>query len=118
LGWVFGTGVFLAAAALTQFGSLLLLKAKNLSRHSNYSTIFYEIWKSKFAKGIGSIIIFLNNIGICKKTSTQASPSSSFSRSPSTKYWGMSWVLNTRSCSSSTRVPSSSCWSWPCWNCR
>ena len=69
MGWIFATIVFLVAAALTQFGSILLLKAKNLSRHSNYSTIFYEIWKSKFAKGIGSIVIFLNNIGICKRLS-------------------------------------------------
>jgi hypothetical protein len=65
LGFVMGTIVFLIAGAAAQFTSVLLLKAKNLSRHSNYSTIFYEIWRSKIAKGIGSILIFLNNIGIC-----------------------------------------------------
>jgi len=65
MGWIFGSIVFVLAGIVTQYGSVLLLKAKNLSRHSNYSTILYYIWRSKMAKGIGSIIIFLNNIGIC-----------------------------------------------------
>jgi amino acid permease len=65
MGWIFGSIVFLLAGMVIQFGSVLLLKAKNLSRHSNYSTILYEIWRTKAAKGIASIIIFLNNLGIC-----------------------------------------------------
>ena len=41
MGWIFASLIFVGAAVLTQFGSLLLLKAKNMCRHSNYSTIFY-----------------------------------------------------------------------------
>jgi amino acid permease len=44
MGYVFGIAIFLVAGALSQYGSILLIKAKNLSRHSNYSTIFYVIW--------------------------------------------------------------------------
>ena len=58
--------VFVFALMLNQFGSVLLLKAKNLSKHSNYASIFYEVWRSKLSKGLASILIFINNIGICK----------------------------------------------------
>lgn len=44
MGWVFGTILFAAAGMANQFTSVLLIKAKNLSGHSNYSTIFYSIW--------------------------------------------------------------------------
>ena len=64
-GFIFGTFLFLLAGVIIQFGSVLLLKAKNLSRHSNYSTIFYEIWPHKLAKGIGSIIVFITCLGVC-----------------------------------------------------
>lgn len=66
MGWVLGSIIFIMAGLLNQFSSILLLKAKNLSRHSNYSSIFYSIWKNKVAKGLGSLIIFVNNTGICK----------------------------------------------------
>ena len=66
MGYVFGIIIFILAGSVAQYGSVLLLKAKNLSHHSNLSTIFYEIWRSKIAKSIGSIVIFLNNIGVCK----------------------------------------------------
>ena len=66
LGYLFGTFLFFGAVFLNQFGSLLLLKAKNLSKHSNYSTILYEIWPSRISKGIGSAIIFLACMGVCK----------------------------------------------------
>lgn len=65
MGYVFGSLVFVVAGVVIQYGTVLLLKAKNLSHHSNYSTIFYVIWKSRIAKSIGSLLIFLNNIGIC-----------------------------------------------------
>ena len=41
MGYVLGIIMFLVAGVLAQFGSVMLLKAKNLSHHSNYSTIFY-----------------------------------------------------------------------------
>jgi len=65
LGYLFGTLLFFGAISLNQFGSVLLLKAKNLSKHSNYSTILYEIWPSLISKGIGSAIIFLACMGVC-----------------------------------------------------
>lgn len=65
-GWVFAVIVFSMATVLTQFGSILLLRAKNLSGHSNFSTIFYHIYQNKFCKGLGSVLIFLNNLGVCK----------------------------------------------------
>lgn len=64
-GWAFAVVVFVLATAVTQFGSMLLLKAKNLSGHSNFSTILYHVYQNKFCKGLGSILIFLNNLGIC-----------------------------------------------------
>jgi amino acid permease len=66
MGYVLGIALFLGGACLVQFASILLLKAKNLSHHSNYATIFYAIWPSRIAKGIGSLIIFLTNMGVCK----------------------------------------------------
>jgi len=72
-GWVFGLILYVLAALLNHFGSVLLLKAKNLSRHSNYSTILYEIWNNKISRIIGSLTIFLNNAGICKNVGTKVS---------------------------------------------
>lgn len=44
---------------------MLLLKAKNLSGHSNFTTIMYHMYQNKFSKSFGSVLIFFNNIGIC-----------------------------------------------------
>ena len=65
MGFVLCIILFSVALILNQFGSTLLLKAKNLSRHSNYSTIFYAVWPSRIAKGIGSAIIFIACMGVC-----------------------------------------------------
>lgn len=67
LGYVLAIIVFVVVAGLTHFASILLLNAKNLSRHSNFSTILYHLHQNKFAKGAGSILILLNNMGICMK---------------------------------------------------
>jgi len=75
MGYLLTIIIFLVAMTLNQFGTILLLKAKNLSKHSNFATIFYEIWPSRMAKGLGSILIFLNNIGICTKINTKVSHS-------------------------------------------
>ncbi len=64
-GVVLAVIVFAIATIVTQLGSILLLKAKNLSGHSNFSTIFYHIYQNKLCKGLGSILIFFNNLGIC-----------------------------------------------------
>lgn len=41
MGYLFGTLLFIIAGLMVYFGSFLLLKVKNLSLHSNFSTIFY-----------------------------------------------------------------------------
>jgi amino acid permease len=64
-GYIFSIIVFVSVTILTQFSAVLLLKAKNLSRHSNYATILYHIFQSKFSKALGSVLILLNNLGIC-----------------------------------------------------
>ena len=66
-GLVFVIIVFIFASAANQFSADLLLKAKNLSGHSNYSTILYHIYNHKISKAIGSLLIFLNNLGTCNK---------------------------------------------------
>ena len=65
-GYIFAIIVFAMATMVTQLGSILLLKAKNLSGHSNFSTILYHLYQNRWCKGIGSILILLNNLGICK----------------------------------------------------
>lgn len=65
MGYVLGIVIFLLAGMMVHFTCTLLLKAKNLAHHSNYSTIFYEIWQSKLAKGTGPLFIFLSTLGVC-----------------------------------------------------
>ena len=68
LGWVMALIIFAGALTLAQMSTMLLLKAKDLSGHSNYASIFYRIKQSRLSKAIGSIVIFLNNVGICTLT--------------------------------------------------
>ena len=65
LGYVLGIIVFFIVITLIQFTCTLLLKAKNLSKHSNYSSISYHIFRNKFSQIICSVAILLNNLGIC-----------------------------------------------------
>lgn len=65
LGYVFGLFIYLLAVAVNQFTAVLLLKSKNLARHSNYSSIICHIFDSKAAKAVSSATILLNNLGIC-----------------------------------------------------
>lgn len=65
MGYVLGTIVFIFGTLLSHFGSILLLKSKNLSKKSKYSSIFYEIWESKKAKGISLLIIGVGQMGVC-----------------------------------------------------
>jgi len=66
-GLLFAIMVSIFAITSIQFSSSLLLKAKNLSGHSNYSTILYHIFNHKFSKAFGSLLIFLSTIGTCNK---------------------------------------------------
>jgi sodium-coupled neutral amino acid transporter 11 len=65
LGYLFGLVVYLLVVGINQFTSYMLLKSKNLSRHSNYSTIMYHLFESKIAQGVCSGMILVNNLGIC-----------------------------------------------------
>lgn len=65
LGYVLSLIVFLIVIAIIQFSCVLLLKAKNLSKHSNYSSIGYHIFRTKLAQAACSLMILLNNTGIC-----------------------------------------------------
>lgn len=65
LGYVLSLIMFAIVLVLVQFGSVLLLKAKNLSRHSNFSSIFYHIFRTKAAQTIGNATVCLSNAGTC-----------------------------------------------------
>jgi amino acid permease len=65
LGYLFGISVYVLVIAINQFTSILLLKAKNLSRHSNYSSIMCHLFDSQKAKAASSFMVMVNNIGIC-----------------------------------------------------
>ena len=65
LGFVTATLFLIFILIIIQFTSTLLLKAKNLSKHSNYSTIAFHIFRNRFAQTISSLAILVNNLGIC-----------------------------------------------------
>lgn len=65
LGYLFGLFVYLLVVVINQFTAVMLLKAKNLSRHSNYSTIMKHIFNSKATQAFSSGLILINNLGIC-----------------------------------------------------
>jgi amino acid permease len=65
LGYVLSLVIFIIVIAIIQFSAIMLLKAKNLSKHSNYSSISYHIFRTKFAQLICSLMILINNTGIC-----------------------------------------------------
>ena len=65
LGYVLALIMFVLVIATIQFTCILLLKAKNLAKHSNYSTIAYHIFRNRFMQSICSLAILINNLGIC-----------------------------------------------------
>lgn len=65
LGYLFTIIIFVVFGTLNQICCSLLLRAKNLSGHSNYSTIMGYIWGGNLSKFFGSLIIFLDNFGTC-----------------------------------------------------
>lgn len=66
LGWALGFIMFTVTMLLTQYSSILLLKVKNLSHHSNYSTIGYTVIKSRYFEALIYLVVLFNNFGICK----------------------------------------------------
>lgn len=65
LGYGLALLVFALIISADQFTCILLLKSKNLSRHSNYSSIIYHIFQNKVVQVLCSFAILLNNLGIC-----------------------------------------------------
>lgn len=65
LGYLFGLFVYILVVVINQFTAVMLLKAKNLSRHSNYSTIMKHLFNSKATQAFSSGLILINNLGIC-----------------------------------------------------
>lgn len=61
-GLVIGLFLFLLVYGVTEYTCYLLLKCKNLSRHSNYCTIGYAAVGSSI-KIINNLMIIINNIG-------------------------------------------------------
>lgn len=65
LGYVFSIIIFAVVAGLSYFSTTLLIKAKNLSKHSNTETIFYFLHKNRIVVGLGPLLIVLKSIGLC-----------------------------------------------------
>lgn len=64
-GYALGLILSLLIIAIIQFNAVMLLKAKNLSKHSNYHSISYHIFRTKLAQIMCSAAILINNAGIC-----------------------------------------------------
>mgnify|MGYP000848291448 FL=1 len=67
LGWALALIIFFVTMLLTQYSCILLLKIKNLSHHSNYSTIAYSIFRTKIFQALMYFLVLFNNVGICKQ---------------------------------------------------
>ena len=67
LGYVFSLIMFAIIISATQFTCVLLMKTKNLTKHSNYTSIGFYLFQSKLFQAKISFFVLLNNIGVCKK---------------------------------------------------
>ena len=65
LGYGLALIMFVIVICIIQFACTLLLKSKNLSGHSNYSSIAYHIFRNRFMQTLCSLAILINNLGIC-----------------------------------------------------
>lgn len=93
LGYVFSLIMFILILSVNQFTCILLLKSKNLSKHSNYTSVSYHIFQSRVFQALISLCILINNLGICKNCLIQASLSSKSSKNQfvnflRTFFWG------------------------------
>jgi amino acid permease len=66
LGWLFSCISFVFIVLVNQFSIIILIKVKNLTKHSNYSTISSYIFKGKILCIIVSSLICIGNFGYCK----------------------------------------------------
>lgn len=65
MGYALALIMFVLIVSIIQFSCVLLLKGKNLAKHSNYSTIAYHIFRNRIMQSICSLAILINNLGIC-----------------------------------------------------
>jgi amino acid permease len=93
MGWVLSIVIFLLVAMANQYSVYLLLKAKNLSKHSTYNSIAYHIYRSKLFQFFLSFINLLANIGFCTFLLIKVLPCYPFLKAPSIKF---SWIMWTR----------------------
>jgi amino acid permease len=61
LGYCLSIAAFLFFFWVNRFSSMLLLKSKNLSKHSNYSTILYHLFHKNRVRIFASALIAVNN---------------------------------------------------------
>ncbi len=67
LGWALGLIVFTITTIFNQYACALLLKSKNLSHKSNFSTIGFFITNGKIILALLYFVVIFNNFGVCKK---------------------------------------------------
>lgn len=65
LGWALFPVVLIVIIAIHHYTSILLLKCKNICRHSNFSTIMFSIWDHDASKIFGAALMMLNNLAFC-----------------------------------------------------
>lgn len=62
---------FILTAILMQFTSSLLLKSKNMSGHSNYSSIMQHLHRHRAFKVMVALLMMSGNLGACNYDSIQ-----------------------------------------------
>ncbi len=65
LGYILFPIILIVIIATHHYTSILLLKCKNLARHSNFSTILFCIWNNDAAKIFGAALMMVNNLAFC-----------------------------------------------------
>lgn len=65
LGWVLFSIVLISIIGIHHFTTILLLRCKNWSRHSNFYTIMYHCWPYVGSKLFGTLLMALNNLAFC-----------------------------------------------------
>ena len=63
MGWVFSIIICILVGIVNNYTIMILLKAKNLSKHSTYNSISYHISRSKYLIFIISFVNMFSNVG-------------------------------------------------------
>ena len=65
LGYLLSLVMYIILIAVVQFSCTMLLRAKNLSKHSKYSTICYHIFRNRISRTICPFLIMLSGTCVC-----------------------------------------------------